>query len=207
MKKYERFFYFLVIVVEFILILLFYSALLDTKTALKKEIAINKRISPIIFSFNGLEENEKRNKTQEFYPPAVHFSAYSYNYYVFITFSPGCPQCLDMLDDFKLYFPSKKIDGDTFIYLLTVEEAPYVDIENNRSVFCMQIDSQDMVQFGNMTPSIFAVNGQGEILFKQIGYLPGVFDKALYAIQQNRNKNTRSFTFAKEINTSNRKNK
>ena len=207
MKKYERIFYFLVIVVEFILILLFYSALSDTRTALKKEITLNKRISPIIFSFNGLEENEKRNKTEEFYPPSIHFSAYSSNYYLFITFSPGCPQCLEMLDDFKLYFPTRKIDLDTFIYLLSVEEAPNVDNENNRSVFCMQIDHQDMVQFGNMTPSVFAVNGQGEILFRQIGYSTGVFDKALYAIQQNKNKNTRSITFTKENNTSTRKNK
>ncbi len=130
MKKYERFFYIAIIVALFGLIYLFYSQVMEMK---KNNVGnIRDSISSSrIFSFNILDGNIPGNNPC----PWIQFTAYSSEYYLFITFSPGCPQCLNMLDDFKIYFSSKEFATDTQVYLISSEGIPRIENQLNPSVF------------------------------------------------------------------------
>jgi hypothetical protein len=186
MNKFERIFYFIIILAEFVLILLFYTRLND---CWKKQSIILKDIprqTQRLYSFPG--------KTATGEQQWVHFSAYSPHYYILVTVSPQCPHCNLMIEHLDTFFTDKTIADDIKVILATSDEWPKMDMKvcEHPDIRCLKIAYDDWVQLGIDTPSIFVTNGKGDILYNQKGYSPGLLDAILEKIAEHKNKSRKS---------------
>jgi len=119
----------------------------------------------------------------------IQFTAYSPKLYLFATISRNCQSCEIFLGKWNRFFKNNRTEMNIHPILLTDES-----IKNFNTAFVtevLKISRDDMVQFGFDMPSIFAVNGKGEILFMQPGYSEGVSEVALKEILKNKNKKSR----------------
>jgi len=178
----ERIFYFIIIIVQFVLMALLFTRLLDFK---KKSETQKRDMPPLPRAFYSFDV-ESKDGTQN----QVRFTAYSPHYYILVSVSPGCPSCQNLLDDFSAYFSNFKPQEGILVYLLSSETIPAIDIPDNPSIRAGKITFEDGIQFGPQVPSIFAVNGKGEILALQMGYSPGIFPKMIDIIHEIKNRKT-----------------
>lgn len=166
--KFERFFYLLIIIVLFSLIL--YK---------KNNVPMNKSNSQAyqLFSFIGFNhEGEKK---------IIQFTAYSSQYFIFCIISTECHHCREFFTKFNKFFEENKIIGNTQLVFLTESSENF---NSNTSFPVLKISRDDIIQFGFNTPTIFAVNGQGKVLFNHSGYYAGLFRDALETITIDKNR-------------------
>lgn len=171
-SKFERVIYFLIITVMFFLVLFLYNKMLSGKKGITTF-----SDDPRLYSFCGINSKGEEEK--------ILFTAYSNKLYIFATISSHCSHCKNFLINCKAFFQNHKIDKSIHLLLLTADSPKPNFIPHANYV---RISHDDLIQFGFYTPSIFAVNGQGKILYKNKGYFPGLFEKIIKIINNSTRK-------------------
>ncbi len=176
MKKFERVYYFSIIVLAAGLIIFLTNDLKKCRESRYKQLTknYNSFISSgdRLFSFKG--ENKKGKKEW------IHFTAYSEEIFIFVNFSTDCNHCATLIDELREVFFNREIDERLNLILLTYSND--VDFQRYPNLKVLKIAGQDIFQFGPIYPSVFAVNGAGKILIKSVGYKKGAFEELLKSI-------------------------
>jgi hypothetical protein len=183
MTRFEKIFFFSIITIEFILLLILNSQLNKCRQNQDfEQVLISENQRAVLSSFFGESITGEKE--------LIHFTSYSTNFFIFVSYSNNCGGCDLFLKKMQNYFLKKVIDKDIRLILVTSDDSKSAGLTGNFEH--LKVLHEDSIQFGLETPSIFAVNGKGEILFKQIGYSDGVFDTALETINKSKYKKSRS---------------
>lgn len=174
MKNIERVFYVVIILIQFFLI--FYI----TKKASNLKKQENEHLSEMIQDIRGKNIFSFFGTNAEGGKIPIIFNAYSSQIYIFLNISEGCAHCDEFLFKLKEFLMDKIINEK--IKFIVVSSSRIVKIDSNQ-VMSLELSSEDCLQFGLDTPSVFATNGKGEILFHDIGYRDGLFDYVLKLVQ------------------------
>lgn len=185
MKKFERLYYFAIILIEVFLIIF-----LSIKLAKCKSFWYVNNQGPGQIKADGIDrlysfwaENNLGEKE------LIQFTAYSTRFYIFGVFSSQCEYCDKYIDEMASFFINMELDRDIELVLLTRDR---IDRYKRYSPLkFLKLSFDDIVQFGMGVPAIMAVNGKGEILLKGIGYQSGMFEESLEAIKLNKYKKSK----------------
>jgi len=179
MKKWiksERLYYLIMMVIQLILIVLLVKQNNDLRTNIKSN---NDYFTDRFYSFYGNQDGEKE---------LLHFSTYNTRYFILVYVSNDCSICEIVQEDLCNFLRGNEIDGLVSIVLLSTEDLAIKDTRLKK----MKISYQDAIQFGDVQPSIFAVNGQGEVIFSQKGYIRNTFPSFYHRLMQWKKKESRS---------------
>jgi hypothetical protein len=94
------------------------------------------------------------------------------------------------MDKFKEFFLNKEIDNTIQLIFLISDSEEAVEVDENFQ--CLKISRDDFIQFGLYTPTIFAVNGKGEILYRHRSYGKEIFKEVLETIYRDKRKTSKS---------------
>jgi hypothetical protein len=103
----------------------------------------------------------------------IHFTAYSPDVYVFLVVSPQCGHCRRFVNEAMTFFQGTVRPGRHVV--LITENLSKIP-EPWRFTTCLQVGRGDLLQFGDATPALVAVNGRGDIVFRGAGYYNGIFE-------------------------------
>ncbi len=156
MNNRERLFYITLLLIQAFFVIHIYR---KANNVIFREINFKSTGKPFVYSFKGKLDGQEIE---------VLFTAYNPNWYLFLIVSPECPHCKNLLNFFQenfSNFPFSKADS-LQIFVLSSRE---IKKEKN-SLPLILIKEKDIAQFGYKFPSIYLVNGKGEILFKTSGF-------------------------------------
>ena len=182
MKKFERLYYFAIILIEVCLIIF-----LSIKLTKYKNFQYFNNSAPGHNKIVGLDrlysfwaENILGEKE------LIQFTAYSARFYIFGVFSNQCPHCEVFINEFASFFINMNLDNDIELVLLTRD--PIDQYKRYSPLKFLKLSLNDIFQFGMEVPAMMVVNGKGEVLLKGIGYRSGMFEKLLDAVNRNKNR-------------------
>ena len=173
MKKWERLFYLVAIVIEFSIILIL-SLLLKNIRERELNYPHNHYLSSQmqLMSFWAIDLSGEKQ--------LIHFTEYSTDYYLITFISNDCHNCIDFQKKFYEYIKKKHMDKNLRILMLSTDHLDFV--QNND--YHLKISFEDSIQFGTETPALFVVNGKGNVLFMNTGYYESLFNDAFSAFEE-----------------------
>jgi hypothetical protein len=169
MSKFERYFYFAIILVQFAFIVFLGGKLKSRASDRVEGIANLGNVYSHLYSFVGTRPDGEKE--------LLGFNAYSCTHYIIVTLSGNCPGCRSVIDALKDFSLERTLDIDLSVIFLSLETDDRIEIPD--SFRSLKISRDDWLQFGLETPSIYLVNGQGEILLRHTGYEDGIFETML----------------------------
>lgn len=183
MKKFERLYYFAIILIEVFLIIF-----LNIKLAKCKRFQYFDNHAPGQVKTDGgyrLYSFWAENTSGE--KELVQFTSYTNKFYLFGVFSNHCEHCAEFIDEFASFFLNLNLDKDIQLVLLTRD--PIDQYKRYSSFRFLKLSLNDILQFGMDVPAIMVVNGKGEVILKGIGYQKGMFEESLEVIKRYKNRN------------------
>ena len=163
MEMKERLFYVGLLLIEFVLILFVLYHVRNRPNTMENATSPGFGKAPSynrLYSFDGVNQIG----TEEH----VRFSAYADQMYLFVVVSSECSHCSLFLDQFSQDLQQSPLQQAVQVIALTSNNlthfAKYNDFHFLRTSF------DDLQQFGKSVPSVFLVDGQGNVLFTAVGY-------------------------------------
>jgi thioredoxin-related protein len=179
----ERVFYVGLVIVQFFLI---FFVLNQTRVRSKDMSArlsfesIPVSIAGRLYSFDGINWTGTVEN--------VGFTAYSDNMYLFLVASDECSHCNSFLENFSEDLNEMPLDQA--VKLLAVTSGNLEHFIQYPKIPLLRISEDDIQQFGGEVPAVFLVNGQGNILFRSVGYRKNLLENIATAILKSKTRNS-----------------